>query len=123
MENFHLDIFHEIWLTTLYYIVQGVWPDFLATLKICRKSNFDRNQFKLSTWHKNMYMYQKKLLKWRILTLSFLMKFAQQPFTIVQGVWPDFGATLKICKKSNFDRNQLKLSTQCKNMYMYQKKL
>ena len=43
------------------------------------------------------------------------------PCTIVQGLWPDFGATSKIRKKSNFDRNQLKLSTQHKNMYMYQK--
>ena len=33
------------------------------------------------------------------------------------------GATLKICKKSNFDQNQLKISIQHKNMYMYQKKL
>ena len=32
-----------------------------------------------------------------------------------------FGATLKIRKKSNFDGNQLKLSMQHKNMYMYQK--
>ena len=29
----------------------------------------------------------------------------------------------KIYKKSNFDQNQLKFSTQNKNMYMYQKKL
>ena len=31
-----------------------------------------------------------------------------------------FGATFKIHKKSNFDQNQLKLSTQHKYMYMYQ---
>ena len=43
--------------------------------------------------------------------------------TIIQGLWPDFGATLKIRKKSKFDRNQLKLETQHKDMYMYQKKL
>ena len=30
----------------------------------------------------------------------------------VQGLWPDFGATLKIHNTFNFDRNQLKLSTQ-----------
>ena len=48
--------------------------------------------------------------------------FDKTPCTIVQGVWPDFGATLKIHKKSNFDRNQLKLDTQHKNMYMHQKK-
>ena len=42
------------------------------------------------------------------------MKFGQIPCTIVQGVWPDFEATLKIHKKSNFDH---------KDMYtcMYQK--
>ena len=44
-----------------------------------------------------------------------------QPCTIVQGLLSDFGATLKIRKKSNFDQNQLKLSTQHKYMYMYQK--
>ena len=37
-----------------------------------------------------------------------------------QGLLPDFGVTLKIRKKSNFDWNQLKLSTQHKYMYMYQ---
>ena len=51
------------------------------------------------------------------------MKFGQRPCTIVQGLLPDFGATLKIRKKSNFDQNQLKFSTQLKYMYMYQKKL
>ena len=44
------------------------------------------------------------------------MKFGQRPCTIVQGLWPDFGETLKIRKKSNFDWNQLKLSTQHKYM-------
>ena len=38
----------------------------------------------------------------------------------LQGLLLNFGATYKICKKSNFDRNQLKLSTQHKYMYMYQ---
>ena len=68
-----------------------------------------------------MYMYQKKILKSRFLSKPFLIKFGQTPCTIVQGLWPDFGATFKIHKKSNFDQNQLKLSTQHKNMYMYQK--
>ena len=45
------------------------------------------------------------------------------PCTIVQGLSPNFGATLKNHKKSNFYRNHLKLFTQHKNMYMYQKKL
>ena len=49
--------------------------------------------------------------------------FDKIPCTIVQGLWPDFGANLKIHKKSNFDRNQLKLDTQHKNIYMYQKKI
>ena len=47
------------------------------------------------------------------------MKFGQRPGTIVQGLLPDFGATLKIRKKSNFDWNQLKLSTQHKYMHNY----
>ena len=42
-------------------------------------------------------------------------------------IWPKSlyynGATLKIRKKINFDRNQLKLDIQHKNMYMYQKKI
>ena len=120
MENSHLAIFDEFWPTTL---VQGIWPDFGATLKIHKKSNFDRNELKLSAQHKYMYMYQKKLLEWRIPTLPFLMNFGRRPCTIVQGIWPDFGATSKIHKKSNFDRNELKLSTQHKYMYMYLKKL
>ena len=61
MENSLLAIFDEIWPKTMYYIVQGLWPDFGATLKIRKKSNFDRNQLKLSTQHNNMYVYQKKL--------------------------------------------------------------
>ena len=65
-----------------------------------------------------MYMYQKKYIK---MENSLLAIFDELPCTIVQGLWPDFGATLKICKKSNFNRNQLKLSTQHKYMYMYQK--
>ena len=48
MENSLLANFDEIWPTTLYYIVQGLLLDFGATLKICKKSNFDRNQLKLS---------------------------------------------------------------------------
>ena len=41
----------------------------------------------------------------------------------LQGLLPDFGVTLKNRKKSNFDQNQLKLSTQHKYMYMHQEKL
>ena len=49
--------------------------------------------------------------------------FDKIPCTIAHGHWPDFGASLKISIKSNFDQNQLKLDTQHKNMYMHQKKL
>ena len=49
MQNSLLVIFAKIWPKTMYYIVQGLWPDFGATLKICKKSNFDQNQLKLST--------------------------------------------------------------------------
>ena len=51
------------------------------------------------------------------------MKFDRTHCTIVQGLWPDFGATLKNRKKSKFDQNELKLATQHKNMYMHQEKL
>ena len=33
-------------------------------------------------------------------TSRFLMKFGQRPCTIIQGLWLDFGATLKIHKKN-----------------------
>ena len=59
MQNSLLVIFGEIWPMTLYYLVQGLSLDFGATLKICKKSKFDRNQLKLAKQHKNMYMYQK----------------------------------------------------------------
>ena len=42
--------------------------------------------------------------------LFIFMEFGQNPCTIVQGLCPDFGTTLKIRKKSNFDQNQLKVS-------------
>ena len=42
---------------------------------------------------------------------------------VVQGLLSDFGATLKIHKKSKLDQNELKLSTQHKYMYMYQRKI
>ena len=61
MENSFLAIFDEIWPKTMYYIVQGLWPDFGATLKIHKISNFDQNHLKISTQHENMYTYQKKL--------------------------------------------------------------
>ena len=53
----------------------------------------------------------------------FLVIFGQNPCTIVQGYWLNFKTAIKIHKKSNFDRNQLKISTEHKEMYMHQKKL
>ena len=50
---------------------------------------------------------------------SLLAIFDEIPCTTVHGLGPDFGANLKIHKNSNFDWNQLKLSTQHRNMYMY----
>ena len=58
MENSLFAIFGEIWPKTLYYGT-GSLPNFRAALKIRKKSNFDRNQLKLCTQHKYMYMHQK----------------------------------------------------------------
>ena len=55
--------------------------------------------------------------------LFIFVKFGQSPCTIVQGLWPNFGATLKIFLKSKINRNQLKVPTQHKYMHMYQKKI
>ena len=49
--------FNECSLGCLYAI------NFLATYKFCKKFKFDRNELKLSTQHKNMYMYFLKLYK------------------------------------------------------------
>ena len=65
-----------------------------------------------------MSMHQKKIIK---MEKSLLVIFDKIPCTIVEGLWPNFGATLKIRKKSNFDRNQLKFSMQHKNVHMHQK--
>ena len=55
---------------------------------------------------------------------SLLVIFAKiWPRTLYYSTGTDFGATLKIRKKSNFDWNQLKLATQHKYMYMHQIKL
>ena len=45
------------------------------------------------------------------LRFIFFAKFGQTPCIIVQGLLSDFGATLKIHKKSKIGRNQLKVST------------
>ena len=43
-------------------------------------------------------------------------------YSLCFSILPNFGATSKFHKKSNFDWNQLKFHKQHKNMYMYQKK-
>ena len=67
MENSLLFIFGEIYCT----IVQGLLPDFGVTLKIRKKSKLDRNQLKLFTQHKNMYMYLEKYKNGEFSTFHF----------------------------------------------------
>ena len=62
MENSLLTIFGEIWPKTMYYSA----GTFVKFLKICKNSDFDWNQLKLSKQHKNTYMH---------LSECFLMKF------------------------------------------------
>ena len=46
------------------YYSTGTLGRFLSNFKkICKKLNFGRNQLKLATRHKNMYMYEKKIIK------------------------------------------------------------
>ena len=74
--------------------------------------------------NKNVYMYQKIIIK----VVNSLLAIFEEIWLktmykkiIVQGILSKFSATLRIHKKSNFDQNQLKLSTQDKYMYMNQK--
>ena len=56
MENSLLNIFDKIWPKTMYYSTGSLarfWSKF-------KNSNFDWNQIRFSTQHKDMYMYQKK---------------------------------------------------------------
>ena len=71
---------------------------FEQLFKIHKKSNFDRNQFKLDTQHKYVYMYQKKYIK---MENSLVAIFDEMPCTIVHG----------LLSNSNFDQNQLIDST------------
>ena len=50
----HVHVIHELTSTTIQCMAFG------ATLKIHTESNFDQNQFKVDTQHKNMYVHQKK---------------------------------------------------------------
>ena len=75
-------IFDEI-SCTIVHISLG--PDFRATLKICKKSNFDRNQLKLDIQDQNMYMYQKKNIK---MENSLLVIFGEiWPETMYYSTW------------------------------------
>ena len=64
-----------------------------------------------------MYMHQKNYKKGEFSPSHF----CQNTLYYIQGDLSNFGSTLKIYEKSNFDRNQLKFSMQHKNLYMYQK--
>ena len=57
MENSLLVIFDEIWPMTLYYST-GTFTRFWSNFKnLQKKFNFDRNQLKVSTKLKYMYVY------------------------------------------------------------------
>ena len=56
-----------------------------------------------------MYLYQKKFIK---INNSLGAIFDKIPCTIAHGLGPNFGANLKIHKKSKCDRIQLKLYKQ-----------
>ena len=61
MENSLLAIFDEIWPMTLYYST-GTFARFWSNFKkFVKNPIFYRNQLKLETQHKYMYMYQKNL--------------------------------------------------------------
>ena len=53
MENSLLFIFDENWPKSLYYST-GTLAQFFANLKIHKKSDFDWNQLKLSTYNEYM---------------------------------------------------------------------
>ena len=48
-------------ITVLLYVMLPLDDYFGVTLKIHKNFIFDQNQLKISTQHKNMYMYQKKI--------------------------------------------------------------
>ena len=75
MENYLLAIFAKIWPITLYYST-GTLVRFLNNFKIHKKSNFDRNQLKVSMQHKNMYVSGK------------IIKIEKSPLAIFDEIWP-----------------------------------
>ena len=100
-----------------------VKPDCTSFLKLSNLHVATPLSILVSKQNNNYSKYGDLMIKMENSLLVIFPKFWPRPCTIVQGLLPDFGATLKIHKKSNFDWNQLKLSTQHMNMYMYQKKL
>ena len=60
MEISLLFIFGEIWPKSLYYST-GTLTQFLSNFKNRKKSKFNRNELKLETQSKNIYMYQEKI--------------------------------------------------------------
>ena len=77
MENSFLPIFDKIWPKTMYYstgTLAQFWSNFKNSQK---KSNFDWNQFKLDTQHKDMYMYHKNYKNGKFSPSHFLQNLAK----------------------------------------------
>ena len=120
MENSLLVIFNKIWLKILYYST-GPLTRFLSNFKNSQKnpilirisSNFLRN---ISTC-----ICIRNVIKMENSLLVIFDKIWPKTLYYSTGYFVKFWSNLKIHKNSNFDWNQLKLSTQHKYMYMYQK--
>ena len=89
IENSLIFIFGKIWLNT----TRGLLSDFGATLKIHKKSNFDRNQFKLLQ-NISTYMCIHVCIRKNITIEKSLLFISIKiwPMTQVQGLWPNFEA-------------------------------
>ena len=77
MENSLLAIFDKIWSETMYYST-GTFVRFWSNFKNHKKSNLDRNQLKISTQHKDMYIVSDKIIKME----NFLL-------AIFDEIWPE----------------------------------
>ena len=61
VEDFPQIMLSELKSMLQWYIAFGVLSNFGTTFEINKNSNYDRNQFKISTQNTNMYAYLKKL--------------------------------------------------------------
>ena len=79
MENSILVIFAKIWPMTLYYST-GTLTRFLSNFNILKKkSNFDRNQLKVSMQHKDMYVHHKNYKNGEFSPSHFCQNLANDP--------------------------------------------